>query len=201
MSARGEPRERIVRRAARLFLSRSYRDVGVDELCAAAEVRKGSFYHFFAGKSDVAKAVIDLHTTALLDRLSRASGATAAERLHGLADAIGTIQTGFEERFGRVVGCPFGNLAAELATTDEDLRTHLANTFAQWEGEFATVCRQAAAEGALRRGVDPDRLARALLAQAQGQILLAKTATEPAAGIAAALHDLIDAHLEEGLAT
>jgi TetR/AcrR family transcriptional repressor of nem operon len=31
--------------AARLFLERSYHDVGVEELCIAADVRKGSFYH------------------------------------------------------------------------------------------------------------------------------------------------------------
>jgi hypothetical protein len=33
---------------------------------------------------------------------------------------------GFESRFGRAGGCPFGNLAAELATTDDDLRKYVA---------------------------------------------------------------------------
>ena len=30
--------------AARLFLERSYQAVGVDEVCAAADARKGGFY-------------------------------------------------------------------------------------------------------------------------------------------------------------
>ncbi|MBA0124311.1 TetR/AcrR family transcriptional regulator [Haloechinothrix sp. YIM 98757] len=198
MSQKLESRERIVRSSARLFLSRSYNAVSVDELCAEAEVRKGSFYHFFSSKSDLAKAVIDLHTTALLDRLEQASGRSPAERLHGLADAVGAIQAGFENRFGRIVGCPFGNLASELATADEELREHLATAFARWEAEFAVLCRQAASDGALRQGVDPDRLAQALLAQAQGQILLAKVSVTSASEIRRALHELVDAHLREG---
>ena len=48
-----------------MFLERSYQAVGVDELCQAADVRKGSFYHYFSSKSELAKAVIDLHAEGL----------------------------------------------------------------------------------------------------------------------------------------
>ncbi|GAA1247549.1 TetR/AcrR family transcriptional regulator [Prauserella halophila] len=198
MGRTGGTRERIVRTSARLLLSRSYGSVSVDDVCTAADVRKGSFYHFFPSKAELAKAVVDLHTEALLDRLSAAPGASAAERLHGVADALGTIQTGFESTFGRVVGCPFGNLAAELSTVDDTLRDHLASAFARWEREFAAICHRAQDDGVLRDGVDPDRLAHSLLAHAQGQILLAKVGGHSAAEVAAMLHDLIDVHLHEG---
>ncbi len=212
MTRTSDARERLVRAAARLFLTRSYQAVGVDELCAAADVRKGSFYHFFRAKSDLAKAVIDRHAAALWARLDEAgavadaaaespSGASdAAARLHAVADAIGAIQAAFQERFGRIVGCPFGNLAAELATTDDALREHVAAVFDEWERRLAPLCHQAAAEGSLRPGVDPDRFARILIAQFQGMILLGKTARFPAAEIAAALHQVIDSHLVEGAA-
>lgn len=258
MTRTSDARERLVRTAARLFLTRSYRAVGVDELCAAADVRKGSFYYFFRGKAELAKAVIDAHAAALWARLDDAGAATragthaagpeappaqgpdravddarpdpagrkdddaqgadggrgggpaearrtggprertAAARLHAVADAIGAIQTAFQERFGTVVGCPFGNLAAELATTDDALREHLAGVFTEWEGRLARLCREAAAEGALRPGADPDRFARILIAQFQGMTLLAKTGRFPAAEVTAALHQVIDSHLTEG---
>jgi AcrR family transcriptional regulator len=54
-------RERIVRSAARLFLTRSYATVGIADVCAAADVHKGSFYHFFPAKADLGRAVVDLH--------------------------------------------------------------------------------------------------------------------------------------------
>ncbi|MFG2087537.1 MULTISPECIES: TetR/AcrR family transcriptional regulator [unclassified Spirillospora] len=216
MPRTSDARERLVRAAARLFLTRSYQSVGVEELCAAADVRKGSFYHFFPAKSDLAKAVIDHHAAALWARLERAPGdvparataspATAASahgevaaRLHAMADAVGEIQAGFEDRFGRVVGCPFGNLAAELATTDDGLREHLAGVFAEWERRLAVVCRAAADRGALRGGVDPGLLAKILLAQFQGMILLAKTGRSEASEIPRALHQVIAANLREDL--
>jgi TetR/AcrR family transcriptional repressor of nem operon len=38
-------------------------------------VRKGSFYHYFSSKSDLAKAVVDLHAVAFEGRPSGPPGA------------------------------------------------------------------------------------------------------------------------------
>jgi TetR/AcrR family transcriptional regulator, transcriptional repressor for nem operon len=197
MGRTSDARERIVRAAARLFLTRSYHSVGVDDLCAAADVRKGSFYHYFPSKADLAMAVIDLHAEAFWVRLGDDEQAAPLERLHAAADAIGAIQMDFESRFGRVVGCPFGNLAAELATTDDDVRQHVAAVLADLERRLAAVCRQANEQGLLRTGLDPDRLAHALLAQYQGTILLAKASASTAADLSSALHQLIAANLSD----
>lgn len=183
--------------AARLFLERSYQAVGVDELCQAADVRKGSFYHYFSSKSELGKAVIDLHAEAFRRWLSTVGAATPAQKLHTVPDAIGAIQSAFEAQFGRAVGCPFGNLAAELSTTDDELRAHLAATLGAMEKQLSAVCREAADAGVLRDGTDPDRLAHALLAQYQGIILLAKLNDSGVAHLAPALHDFIDGYLAE----
>jgi TetR/AcrR family transcriptional regulator, transcriptional repressor for nem operon len=197
MPRTSDARERIVRSAARLFVERSYHAVGVDELCADADVRKGSFYHHFASKSEVAKAVIDLHAQGFAERLDSDPDDSPAEKLHAVPEAIGRIQTGLESQFGRVVGCPFGNLAAELSTTDEDVRAHLATRLELMEAGLAEVCREAADQGVLRAGTDPDQLAHALFAQYQGMILLAKLNGSSADVIAPALHELIDGYLAE----
>src|SRR5262245_10941613 len=124
-----ETRDRIVRSAAKLFLTRSYQSVGVGDLCAVADVRKGSFYHFFPSKAALAKAVVDLHAGELERRLAADPEGGPAARLVAVADAVSVIQHGFQRRFGRIVGCPFGNLAAELSTTDDELREHVAGVF------------------------------------------------------------------------
>jgi TetR/AcrR family transcriptional repressor of nem operon len=191
-----ETRDRIIRSAARLFLTRSYQSVGVHDLCAVADVRKGSFYHFFPSKADLAKAVIDLHAGELERRIREGSDGGPAARLFAVADAVTVIQTGFERRFGRIVGCPFGNLAAELSTTDDSLREHVAGVFHRWEESLAQACHDAAAHGVLRAGVDPDRLGHQILAQIQGLILLAKVAGGPADEITSGLRTFITANLE-----
>lgn len=192
-----ETRDRIVRSAAKLFLTRSYRSVGVGDLCAVADVRKGSFYHFFPSKAALAKAVVDLHAAELDRQLAAAGADDPAARLYAVVDAVTVIQTGIERRFGAIVGCPFGNLAAELSTTDAELREHVAGVFARWEAALAQACRHAAEHGALRDGVDPDRLAHMILAQVQGLILLAKVTAAPAAEITAGLRTLLAATVRE----
>jgi TetR/AcrR family transcriptional repressor of nem operon len=188
-------RDRIVRSAAKLFLTRSYSAVGIIDLCAAADVRKGSFYHFFPSKSDLAKAVVDLHAAEFDRRFDEAEDEGA--QLYAVAGAVARVQSGFERRFGRIVGCPFGNLAAELATTDDELRVHVAAVFERWEQRLADACEKAAAAGKLRPGVEPGPLARMILAQIQGLILLAKVQGRPAAEITAGLRTLIATSLVE----
>jgi TetR/AcrR family transcriptional repressor of nem operon len=192
-----DAQERIVSAAARLFLERSYQAVGVDEICAAADVRKGSFYYYFSSKSGLAKAVVDLHAVTFAARLVGAAEDDPRRRLHAIPDMIGAIQAEYESQFGRAVGCPFGNLAAELSTADDSLRVHIAQCFAAMEQGLALLCRQVAAQGALRDGVDPDHFAHALFAQYQGVTLLAKLNAKGVAGIAAALHDFVAGYLAE----
>jgi TetR/AcrR family transcriptional repressor of nem operon len=192
-----DARERLVSTAARLFLERSYQAVGVDELCRAADIRKGSFYHYFSSKSELGKAVIDQHAAVFARQLASSPTATPAQKLHAVPDAIGVIQSALEAQFGRAVGCPFGNFAAELSTTDDDLREHLARTLGTMEHHLALICHEAQAAGALRPGTDPAQLAHALLAQYQGIILLAKLNDAGVANLAPALHDFIDGYLAD----
>lgn len=192
-----ETRDRIVRSAARLFLTRSYHSVGIADLCTAADVRKGSFYHFFPSKTDLAKAVVDLHAGELERRLADTGDADPAARLFAVADSVSVIHDGFERRFGRIVGCPFGNLAIELSTTDDELREHVAGVFSRWEAVLGAACRDAAEHGVLRDGVEPDRLAHMILAQIQGLILLAKVSGAPAAEITTGLRAMIAANIKE----
>jgi TetR/AcrR family transcriptional repressor of nem operon len=126
-------------------VTESYQAVGVDELRQAAGVRKGSFYHYFSSKSDLAKAVVDLHAVAFEGRPSGPPVAKPAQKVPAIPEAIGAIQSALEAQFGRAVGCPFGNFATELSTTDGDLRRHIAGKLGAMERHLATA--------------DPDRLA------------------------------------------
>jgi TetR/AcrR family transcriptional repressor of nem operon len=60
MSERGEAtRDRLLDAAALLFSRHGYAAVSVDAICAAAQVRKGSFYHAFASKEGLVVATIE----------------------------------------------------------------------------------------------------------------------------------------------
>ena len=59
MGRHSDARERLIEAAGELWHTRSYADVGVSEICDHARVQKGSFYHFFSSKRELALAVID----------------------------------------------------------------------------------------------------------------------------------------------
>lgn len=185
-------RERLVRTSARLFLHRSYQSVGVDELCTAASVKKGSFYYFFNSKADLAGAVVAFHAEAFLGRLDRVDGDSPIADLHQFADIVGATQATYEERYGRVVGCPFGNLASELSTEDDELRRQIAQVFAEIQGRIVILAREALDKGLLTETADPDRFAKEFMAQFQGMILLAKVNQWGSGDVGEALHRLVE---------
>jgi hypothetical protein len=76
-------------------------------------------------------------------------------------------------------GCPIGSLAGELAETDDQARTELAAGFNRWETPIREGLRQMQADGKLRRGADPARLATATLAAIQGGLVLTQTRRDP----------------------
>ena len=59
MSLQSNTRERIIDVAKQRFHARGYADVGIKEICDNANIQKGSFYHFFSSKEDLALVVID----------------------------------------------------------------------------------------------------------------------------------------------
>jgi TetR/AcrR family transcriptional repressor of nem operon len=195
-------RDRIVRTAARLFLARSFQVVGVNEICETAKVQKGSFYHFFPSKSDLAIGVIDHHATGLwriLEDFERARRGPV-NKIRATADAVEDIQGRLHRYFGRVVGCPLGNLAVELATTEDAAGRHVAAVFEEWQRRVAGHCHDAAEVGLLGRDVDPDALARQVIATMQGMILLAKVSDSGPEEISVAMRRVIDAGLRKDAA-
>jgi TetR/AcrR family transcriptional regulator, transcriptional repressor for nem operon len=190
-------RDRLVRTAARLFLARSYQSVGVNEICSEAKVQKGRFYHFFPSKSDLAIAVIDRHADAmwaLLDEHERAARGPI-NKLRAMAEVVNVVQAGLARSFGRVVGCPLGNLAVELSTTEDVAGRHVAKVLRRWEERVAGHCRDAEAVNLLVDGVDPGELAHLVIATMQGMILLAEVSDSDVSVISVAMQRIIESGL------
>src|SRR4051794_5109973 len=72
-------RDRLVAAAERLFYAEGIRAVGVDRLCAEAEVSKRSLYQHFGGKDDVVIAMLQAKAAEALAELGR-EGMSPRER-------------------------------------------------------------------------------------------------------------------------
>ncbi|HJQ43742.1 MAG TPA: TetR/AcrR family transcriptional regulator [Jatrophihabitantaceae bacterium] len=101
-------RDRLIAAAERLFYTEGIRAVGVDRLCAEAEVSKRSLYQHFAGKDEVVTAMLEAKAAEMSNDLI-VEGLTPRDRIlhvfeqgNHLADAPGSC------------GCPFVSAATEL---------------------------------------------------------------------------------------
>jgi AcrR family transcriptional regulator len=64
-------RERIVRRAAKLFKQKSYHAVGIQDILKTCGISKGTFYFYFESKLELGAAVIDEYAEAVPSEIAR----------------------------------------------------------------------------------------------------------------------------------
>lgn len=182
MGRTSDARERLIGVAGDLWHRRSYADVGVSEICEVAGVQKGSFYHFFPSKQDLAIAVIDHRWEQLGEGAIRplmTSSRPPLERVLTLLEAGFAEQLELKEVMGICPGCAFGNLAVELASVDDVLRRRLERLFDDWTGLIRIALDDAVIAGDIPP-TDTDRAARALLAYIEGLSVMVKTVGNPA---------------------
>lgn len=176
-----DTRSRILAAAKPRFHSRSYANVGIQEICEGAGIQKGSFYHFFPSKRDLVIAVID----EFADEWANGFVAEAfdpalspMERIDYLIDAAYFWQKSIKQVHGRMLGCIFGNLTLEVSTQDDILRAKLLAIFTRAKSRFSETLKQAVAAGAIAP-LDSELTAEAMLAYLEGVILLAKAQNDP----------------------
>jgi TetR/AcrR family transcriptional repressor of nem operon len=181
MNIATDTRSRIIAAAKTRFHSRSYANVGIQEICEGAGVQKGSFYHFFPSKRDLVLAVIDEFADDWANGFVAEAFDPALpplERIDYLIDAAYFWQKSIKQIHGRMLGCIFGNLTLEISTQDDILRAKLLAIFNLAKSRFQDALDQAVANGTLAP-LDTALTAEAMLAYLEGMILLAKSQNDP----------------------
>ncbi len=173
-------RERIIDRSARLFNARGYAATAISDVVQAAEIQTGGIYRHFRDKDDLALAAFD-HATGLYSELyqsevARAKGAVA--KLGALAQAMASVI----EHPLIEGGCPLLNAAVETddgGPTQRALRTRVRKSMRGLIDFVATIITDGIAARELRRDVDADDEAAAMIALMEGAIMLSKLYDDP----------------------
>jgi TetR/AcrR family transcriptional regulator, transcriptional repressor for nem operon len=171
-------RDRLLDSACELMHTRGYAAIGVAEICARAEVRKGSFYHFFESKQSLTVEVVDTHWQAQRatwrERLTGPE--PAVERLQRLIAWLVETQREAWQVSGRVDGCLLGNLAVELSNQETVVQQRLTAAFDEQAELVHTALTDGAQDGSVAPGYADQATARAVVGQIEGAVLLAKLA-------------------------
>ncbi len=182
MGRTSDARVRLVAAMADLVHRRGYLGVGVDEVCKAAGVKKGSFYHFFASKRDLMLAALDQHWQMGHDFAAQpafADDVPPLERIERFFTTIAGLEAGNKSAKGNVLGCPFGNIAAEIGSSDPVLAKRVDEAFSGFASLVRAALTDAKARGDVDRTVNVHEAADAIFAYFEGLALLAKTRNDP----------------------
>jgi TetR/AcrR family transcriptional regulator, transcriptional repressor for nem operon len=173
--------DRLLAAACALMRERSYATVGVADICARADVRKGSFYHFFPSKQALTLAAIDIHWAE--QRATWLTILTADEpplrRLRRLFDHTAEAHRQARDAAGAVPGSVLANLALELSNQDQLVQRRLQEVFAEQIALVEGLLHEAAEAGEVPGESAGTRIARAVVAQMEGMVLFAKLGNDP----------------------
>lgn len=172
---RSDTRERLLDAATALLWEQGFAATGVQAITSAAGVPKGSFYYFFPSKEALALAVVRRYATAVTQELDAALGDASVTPFARL----GAFFAGWADRLaagGCRRGCLVGNLAQELADTNEPFREELASVLDGWSARIA-VCLTEAQR--VETPEDARTLAAFLVASWQGAMLRMKLSRSP----------------------
>jgi TetR/AcrR family transcriptional repressor of nem operon len=173
--ASSDVKERLLRTASDLIWESSYGSVGVEQICERAGVQKGSFYHFFPSKSDLAVAAAEDHWERSRAEKERvfSEKIPPLERLTGWCDLIRRNQVRRAEKRGKVLGCPYTSMGSELSTQDEKIRRKCHEMAERTCAYVETAVRGVQREGLIPKGNAAEK-ARELYSFVTGVVLQAK---------------------------
>ncbi len=172
---RTDARERLIQAAIDLIWTSSYGAVSVDAICERADVRKGSFYHFFASKDELVVAALEAHWDTrkpLLDDIFSASR-PPLERLERYFAYVVDRQTQVKERYGHVLGCLHHCVGSECVQQPNEIGTKAADIVLRLRRYLESALRDAQAAGLIPKG-DPAIDAKTLFALVEGALAQAR---------------------------
>lgn len=161
-------RERLLDAAFDEIYSHGYQGAALADILASAGVHKGSMYHYFANKKEMALVAIQ-------EKIAQRFGMRYRIIAEGNGDYL--------ENFFRILrdltqrdfkrGCPVANIVQEMSNIDEDFNTLMKSIYASFRLVIKMIYDRAIEAGEMK-SCETDKLALFTVVTLEGAILSAK---------------------------
>lgn len=168
-------KEKLHQVASDLIWDNTYVSISLNRICQRANVRKGSFYHFFRTKADLAIAACEMSWQETQPELERifSTQVPPLERLSRWCDYIQRTQEEKAKKYGHVCGCPHASVGAELTTKDEKVRRKVEELIERSTKFIESAIAEAIREGSVSVN-DPKTSASQVFSYVLGMLLQAR---------------------------
>jgi TetR/AcrR family transcriptional regulator, transcriptional repressor for nem operon len=161
-------REKLINATYEEVYSHGYQGAALADILANAGVHKGSMYHFFANKKEMALAAIK---EKIAERFATRYRAITESEGAYLEQFYAMLRDGNIRDFKR--GCPLANLVQEMSNIDEDFDRTLKVIYAQFRKILKSIYDSAIRAGEMKE-CDTRQLALFSVALLEGALLSAK---------------------------
>jgi TetR/AcrR family transcriptional repressor of nem operon len=169
MSARST-RDHLIDVGLDLMHRHGFNATGLTEILQAADVPKGSFYHFFGSKEEFAAAALEKYAAQKAEHIAAVlSDATISPRKRLKRYFLDLVKIAGQQ--GPIPGCLLGRFSLEIAAESPQMRKRISASFARWQHAIATVIEQSIAQKELPADTNAEALAGFLLNAWEGALL------------------------------
>lgn len=164
--------EKLYNSAQKLMLEKGFVATTVDEICEAAKVTKGSFFHYFKSKEDLAKELVERFAETMgkaFNEKACCAGDDPLDRIYSYIDCAIEISQNSEAK-----GCLVGTFSQELSESHPEMRKICGNLFTHMIEHFKKDIAEAKAQYIPKSPVRAEELAETFIALTQGAMILAK---------------------------
>ncbi len=173
MAKNSSTKDVLLDKAQQLMLGKGFSGTSVEEICKAAKVTKGSFFHYFDSKDELAQVLIERFCIESQKKHGDFMGKNPdpLKRVYAYLDSF--IRFSKDPEMAK--GCLLGAFAQELSDSSPKMRAACCCGFENWAKSFAKVLMEAKKFHSPKKAVDPKSLAEHLIAVLEGSLILAKS--------------------------
>lgn len=177
-------RERILRTAQGLILEKGYAGTSLADIVGALGVTKGAFFHHFAGKDELARALIERYAARdhfMFEDLARRADALTDDPVQAGLLFVSLFEELVAQRERPMRGCLFAAYVYQQGQFGPEVLDFVHATFAGWVRQFEAKFEAAIAVRPPRAPVTARELAEMMVALIEGAVILGRVFDDPKA--------------------
>ena len=165
-------KDKLLDAAERLMLAKGFAATAVDDICEAAGVTKGSFFHYFESKDRLGREVLERFCASGKKRHDALWGRETdpLKRVYAYIDNL--IALSKDPSMSN--GCLLGLFSQELCDTNPQIRAACRKGFDDWANSVGEAVAGAKAAYRPRASFRPRELAEHLIAVVEGSMIMGK---------------------------